>query len=81
MTSHWHSAIVVKGVNRLECTTLSVVSVHQDSMRILAIDQRSGCLCSGARHSAWYLKIIVCAERHHDNDDYNCQRDDGAVKV
>ena len=41
VTSHWHSAIVVKSVDRIERTTTSIFGAHQNAMRKFAIDQRT----------------------------------------
>jgi len=40
VTSHRHSAIVVKSVDRIERTTTSIFGAHQNAMRKFAIDQR-----------------------------------------
>src|SRR4029078_12633850 len=50
VTSHRHSAIVVKSVDRIERPTTNIFGAHQNAMRKFVIDQRTCGLASCSGH-------------------------------
>jgi len=48
---HRHSAIAVEGTHFFDHAAANAVRRHHDAMRKLAIEQRAGCLSSGAGHA------------------------------
>jgi hypothetical protein len=60
VTSHWHSAIVVKGMHCVEHVAPHMIGVHQNAMRKLTVEQRSGRLASGSCHSVAGLFVDCC---------------------
>ena len=60
MAFHPDSAIVVKGMHCVDHVAPHMIGVHQNAMRKLTVEQRSGRLASGSCHSVAGLFVDCC---------------------